>query len=186
VSGGWWRRNRWGLAALLPALVAAIGLDVRDGFRHHRDAQPSDPVAAGADGWVTLAGMRMRLAELAPVTQLEAYGGRRYAPPASLKAWRAEIVFDGPAPPGGLLGCRLFLEDDTGRTFDASPAELRGARIPIADCAPQAASAATPPRPGRPEYTTLAYFVTPASARPVAVRLTLTGTLPRFARLTGS
>jgi hypothetical protein len=182
VKPSWWRRNRWGLAALLPALVGAIGLDVRDGYRHHRNAQPSAPIGPGADGWVAFAGARMRLAEIAPA-ELQDYRGRRHELSGSLRAWRAEIVFDGAR--AALASCRLMLEDAAGRTFDPDPAELRGLRIPLPGCRPPPDSAASPSRTDRAEYTTMSYFVTPASARPVAVRITLTGALPSYARLTG-
>jgi hypothetical protein len=184
ASPSWWRRNRWGLVALLPALAAAIGPGVREGYRHHRDAQPSAPIGAGADGWVVFAGAHMRLAEITPATELRDYRGRRYTPPSSLRVWRAEIVFDGTAREA-LAICRLLLEDAAGRTFDAGPAELRGLRIPLPGCTPQPAGPDAPSRSNRADYATMAYFVTPASARPVAVRVMLTSLWPSYARLTG-
>src|SRR6185369_7590884 len=111
------------------------------------------------------AGARLRLAELTPATDLRSFGGRPYTPPASVRVWRAEIVFAGAAR-DALAGCRLTLEDDAGRTFDASPAELRRLRVPFASCAPPPAPAATPSSTMPAEYTTMAYFVTPAGARP--------------------
>jgi hypothetical protein len=173
----WWRRNRWGLAALLPALAVALGPGVRDGLRHHRDAQASAPIGAGADGWVVFA-------ELTPAGDLRDYRGRRYTPPGSLRVWRAEIVFDGAAR-DRLAICRLLLEDAEGRTFDPGPAELRGLRIPRPGCTPQPSGADTGPRANPAEYATMTYFVTPASARPVAVRVMLSSALPSYARLTG-
>jgi hypothetical protein len=184
VNGGWWRRNRWWLAALLPALVAAIGVDLHAAYRHNRTAQPSRPIAPGSDGWVQFAGARMRLAEIA-AADLQDYRGRPYAPPPAVRVWRAEIVFDGAAAGAALGSCRLLLEDDAGRTFDASPAELRGVRVPLAGCTRPSAPATGPSRAAGTEYTTTAHFVTPAAARPVAVRVLLTRELPRYARLTG-
>jgi hypothetical protein len=183
----WWRRNRWGLAALLPALAVALGPGVRDGYRHHRDAQASAPIGAGPgdDGWVVFAGAHMRLAELTPAGELRDYRGRRYTPPGSLRVWRAEIVFDGAAR-DRLAICRLLLEDAEGRTFDAGPAELRGLRIPLPGCTPQPSGADTrTPRANPAEYATMAYFVMPAAARPVAVRVMLSSLFPAYARLTG-
>src|SRR5262245_56281362 len=179
MNSSWWRRHRWGLAALLPALAAALGPGVREGYKHHRDAQPSAPIGAGADGWAVFAGAHMRLAELTPATELRDYRGRPFTPPPSLRVWRAEIVFDGAAR-DRLTVCRLLLEDAAGRTFDASPTELRGLRLPLPGCAPQPAGAGTRPREGSGEYATMAYFVTPASARPVAVRVMLGSLLPSY------
>ena len=176
MSGGWWRRNRWGLVALLPALLGASALDLGDGYDRFWNSQPRAPVGPGADGWVAFAGARVRLAALAPAEDLREYGGQPFAPPPGVRVWRAAIAFDGAAPGGALAGCRLLLEDAAGRTFDAGPTELRRARTPIAGC--------TPPSGARGPYETVAYFVTPAGARPVAVRVVLFTKLPAYARLT--
>jgi hypothetical protein len=168
VSRRWWRRNRWGLAALLPALAAAVGMDMREAYDRYWSSQPRQPIAASADGWVTFAGARMRLIDLTPAEELREYGGRPYTPPPGVRVWRAEIVFDEAARQA-LGACHLQLEDDAGRTFDAGPTDLRHVRIPLAGCAPPSA---------------MAYFIAPASARPVAVRIVLLSKLPAYARLT--
>jgi len=182
AHGGWWRRNRWGLAALIPALVAASAVDVGDAYHRLWKSQPRRPVTPSADGWVSFAGGRVRLGELAPATDLGDRDGGSFAAPAGVRVWRAEIVFDTGAR-DAFDGCRLLLEDAAGRTFDAGPAELRGARIPYASCV---APRTPPPAAGSTTFQTMAYFALPASARPVAVRLMLLKQLPAYARLSGS
>jgi hypothetical protein len=181
MNGGWWRRNRWGLIAIVPALIAAAAVDLGDAYHRFWRSQPRRPVTPAADGWVSFAGGRVRLGELAPATDLRARDGGAFEPPAGVRVWRAEIVVDASAR-DAFDGCRLLLEDDAGRTFDAGPAELRAARIPTASCtAPR-----TPlPASGQTTFQTMATFALPASARPVAVRLILIKQLPAYARLLG-
>jgi hypothetical protein len=70
------------------------------------------------------------------------------------------------------------LEDAQGRRYASSPSELASANLPIGGCTP--AYDATP----APEYETEAYFVMPAGARPVAVRMSVRTLAPDYARLT--
>ena len=177
----WWRRNRWGLLALLPALVLALWSSVADGYPLYWNAKPREPVTSPAGGWLAFAGARMRLVELAPATGLADFGGHPVALPAGARAWRARIAFDTAAP-DAIAGCRLTLEDAAARTFEAGPAELQGARIPFASCRPDRAADA-PPVSGRQAFETVAHFVLPTSALPAAVRVTVATKLPRYARL---
>jgi hypothetical protein len=172
----WLRRNRWGLLALVPALVLALWPSGCDGYARYRASRPREPVTASRGGWVTFAGARMRLVELVPAGDLADFGGRPVPLPEGTRAWRARIAFEAPrtAP---VAGCRLTLEDTAGRTFEAGPAELQGARIPFAGCAPEPADGASP------AFETVAHFLLPTAARPAAVRVTVATQLPRYARL---
>jgi hypothetical protein len=166
----WVRRNQWGLLALVPALVLALWSSAVDGYRLYWQSAPRTPVSGAPGGWVDYGGARLRLAELVPATDLVDFDGHPVTLPAGTKPWRARIAVD-PA----LAGCRLLLEDATGRTFGAGPAELERAQVPFASCAPDKASGGA--------FETVAYFVLPAGARPVAVRVAVANALPRYARL---
>lgn len=175
---GWLERNLWGLLALVP-LFAAAGWMHRDVITEkYREGRPREAVVSDADGWVSYAGARIRLAGLEPATDLVTFGGDPYRVPAGLVAWRATIVFQA-ADQEALAGCTLRLEDAAGNTYGPNPEELDGAKLPFASC-----TSADEPAP--PSYDVVAYFVTPASARATAVRIMLTAELPRYARLTAS
>ena len=178
---GWWRRNRWGLRALLPALVAASAIDLGDAYHRFWRSQPRRPLTPAADGWVSFAGGRVRLGELAPATDLRERAGGAVDPRRGVRGGRAVVVFAAGAR-DTFEGCRLLLEDDAGRTFDAGPAELRAARVPTPSCV---APRTPPPASGQTTFQTMAYFALPAAARPVAVRLMLLEQLPAYARLLG-
>jgi hypothetical protein len=173
---GWWRRNRWGLIALIPVLAATIGLNVGDVYDTYWKGKPREPVKPGADGWVSFGGARMRLADLAPAADLQTFGGKAFTPPGGSAVWKATLAFDT-AKPDSIGGCDIELEDSSGRTFGANPSELTSTEAGFASCLPDFGAAKTA------KYQTVAYFVTPSSARPSAIRITLRTQLPRYARL---
>jgi hypothetical protein len=172
---GWWRRNRWGLVFLVPALALALWPSVADGYPAYWNAKPREPVTASPGGWVDFAGARMRLVELAPATGLAGFDGKPVALPPGVKAWRARIAFDAGPGATGLAGCALKLADAAGHTYEAGPVELRKARTPFPTC--------TAEKDAGPRYETVAHFVTPPDARPVAVHLIVPTQLPRYARI---
>lgn len=173
--GGWWRRNRWGLLALVPVLLLAAGLRAGDVYQVFWKRQPRAPVGPAADGWVTYGKARMRLVALAPATDLAGFGGAPFTPPAGVTAWKATVAFEA-TKDAGLGACRLLLEDEAGRTYGPSPNELSGARLPYPSCTPDG-------DPPPTSYQSVIYFATPTAARPAAVRIVLTLVLPRYARL---
>jgi hypothetical protein len=172
----WWRRNRWWLVALVALLAATVALTWSDVYDRHWRSEPRIPVGPGGDGSVQFAGARLRLADLGPGTALTDYAGKPYQPPAGLQVWRATIAFDT-AQPDAIAGCEIALEDTAGRVYGANPQELSGTRARFASCLPSTEDE------GKPEFATTAYFVTPAGARPAAVRITLPTQIPRYARL---
>src|SRR5215813_8570492 len=155
MRGGWWRRNWWGLLALLPALAMAIGWQLPDVYDQYWKAQPRESVGAAAGQWVSFAGARMRLVELAEATDVVDYDHKPVTVGHGVRIWRARIAFETPNP-DAIGGCRIQAEDGAGRTFDANPSELGEARIPYAGCSPD-----TDKSPG-PTFETVAYFVMPA------------------------
>ncbi|GAA3725412.1 hypothetical protein GCM10022225_02880 [Plantactinospora mayteni] len=171
---GWWRRNRWGLLALLPALVLALGPGVKDGYEQYSQAEYLEPVGVGADGWVEFAAARIRLVELVEVPSVPARGSRQVTLPEGVRVWRATLAFELPDPEA-LIGCLPYLEDRDGRLFSANPPELNGARLPVTRCAAD--------DPAQRSLQTEAYFVLPGPATPAALRIVKATQRPRYARL---
>jgi hypothetical protein len=152
---GWWRRNRWGLVAVLPAFAAILSLHFSDAYEQYWLRQPNEPVAAAEQGWASYGGAQMRLVELGPAGDLKDYGGKPVQLPPSVRAWRAVIEFRVSSA-DAVAGCRLSLEDDTARVYDVGPAELSRARTPIPTCTAPAGS-----QPSA-DYQSVVYFVTAA------------------------
>jgi hypothetical protein len=174
---GWWRRNRWWLVALVPVLAATVALNWGDVYDKHWRKVPHAPVGPAGDGSVQFAGARLRLTDLVPgAATLTDYAGKPYQPPAGMQVWRATIAFDTTRP-DDIAGCEIALEDTAGRVYGANPQELARMRARFASCIPSTEDE------GKAKFAKTAYFVTPADARPAAVRITLATQIPRSARL---
>ncbi|MDW5323936.1 hypothetical protein [Plantactinospora sp. KLBMP9567] len=171
---GWWRRNRWGLLALLPALVLALGPGVKDGYERYSRAEYLEPIGVGADGWVEFSGARIRLVELVEAPSVPARGSRPVTLPEGVRVWRATLVFEL-STPEALIGCLPYLEDGDGRLFSANPPELSGARLPVTRCVAD--------DPAQRSLQAEAYFLLPRPATPVALRIVKATQRPRYARL---
>lgn len=174
---GFWRRNGWGLVALLPvtALFAAAALDRTDFFGKQIAGQPRSAVVAAASGdWVTYSGAKLRLVALAPTADLYDANAKRIKLADSIKVWKAVVDVDV-TDQQNLADCQLSLEDSAGRTFSAHPDELAGASIPTPSCTAEDKVLST--------YQVTVFFVTPTDAKPVAVRVVRKQALPAYARL---
>ncbi|AVT30711.1 hypothetical protein C6361_15890 [Plantactinospora sp. BC1] len=171
---GWWRRNRWGLLALLPALVLALGPGVKDGYQRYSQAEYLEPVGVGADGWATFAGARIRLVELVEAPSVPGRDDRPLPLPAGVRLWRAKLAFELSAPET-LIGCLHYLEDREGRLFSANPPELSGAGLSSPGCVAD--------DPAERTLQVEAYFLLPRPATPVALRIVKATQRPRYARL---
>lgn len=177
LGRGWWRRNAWGLVVVLPACAAMLYGSVYLDLDNWRQREPR-PVAAAADGWVDFGGVRLRLVEIVPATDLKRFGGQPFTVPEGVAAWRA--VFEVQPSGAEVPFCTVRLEDAAGRVYDDRPDELLRADLDRATCA--AEDSPVPAGSGR--HQAAAYFVTPAGAEPVAVRVTFgTVGLDRYARL---
>lgn len=176
---GWWRRNRWALLALLPVLGIALYSPGKNAYDRYLRVTPVNAVAAGADGWVRYHDARLRLIELVAPAEIPTFGSRRFELPPGVRVWRGTFEVDSAKSGERLAGCDIALEDSEGRTYDDSPLELIGARLPLSSCAP----AGGQPAPTGP-YEVQEYFAVPRSAEPVAVRVWLSTRLPSYARLT--
>jgi hypothetical protein len=190
---GWWRRNAWGLALLLPAFgVVAIGpyLQTYDSFLMHQERVK---VESGAEHWVTYHGARMRLVELSEEKSVPKYDGSPVPAPAGMRTVKAVLEFDG--VPEEIFGCRVSVQSTDGERYDEDPTELStldGVSLPHGGCGiddkpdPSASPSSAPaPRPsGAPaKWKTVCYFVMPLSAYPSGVRIVIPTELPRYALL---
>lgn len=179
---GWWRRNVWGLLALLPVLLAITAADPYGAWSVWRETRPGSAVIAGADGWVSYAGARARLVSVEPA-DLRRRDEEPFPLPSGLAAWQATVSFERTAQPdGSLRGCEFRLEDDSGRLFGDDPSEVVDAYVAGESyfggviCAPPAED------PDAARYDVVALFVLPGPARPVALRLTALDAKPDYAR----
>jgi hypothetical protein len=177
VRRGWWRRNWWGLLALLPVLALAVGADAKDLRDRLREdpIDPTVPIVTPLGTWVGYGGGDLRMVALQEVTGLTGYGGEPFPLPAGVRAWRATLEFRDPAEKLG--GCQVFLLDRADRRFEPDPAELRGAKKSFGSCSPEFDAAPAPTF--RREF----YFVLPSGARPAAVGLALATEHPDYVRL---
>jgi hypothetical protein len=182
-GSGWWRRNRWGVLALVPVLAVTFFLPVKELYDDYTTRTPVRPIAAGADGWASFNGARIRLVELAPLIDLRSSNGEPYSPGPGVRGWRATIAFEATNPVEMLGACKLMLEDEAGRQYEAGPTELIGARLPTVSSFPTCVPAKEDNAPLPTKYELPVYFVMPSSAYPAAVRIWLITGLPDYARL---
>lgn len=177
MNPGWWRRNRWGLLLLVPALALALYSPVKTGYRMYWKAEPRQPVAGTPGSWVAYDGARMRLTRLAVDTGPQDFLGDPIAIPAGTQAWKATVDFD--VPHGVKLSlCTVSLEAADGKTFSPGPDDLKDLDAPFDYCTPE------DPDDKSAEYQTVAYFLLPREAHPVALRVIAKTKLPEYARLT--
>lgn len=181
VTGRWWRRNWWGLVALLPALALAFYAPIKDFYHQYWFDKPHQPVNSTRGGWVDYADARMRLISLSPVDDVEDYSGKPVTFPGGARVWHGTLELAAQNP-DDMYGCRVSLESSGGSTFQNDPSELGQVDADLRDqgCAPDILAK---PAPGA-AYRTNVYFLLPDTARPVAVRITFETQLPRYARLT--
>jgi hypothetical protein len=174
---GWWRRNWWALLALPPLAVGAVGYNIVDGYDKWYKLTPSEAVSAPSGEWVAYADGRLRLRSLTQVDELTDWAGRPIDLPSTVRVWQAVIEVDAPDD-ARLRACDVLLQDATGDTYQADPAELANADIePFYRCLRPTDGPETGP------YTITATFITPEV--PVSgVRVTLGSEFPRYAWLT--
>jgi hypothetical protein len=183
---GWWRRNLWGLLLVTPMVLLAMAVpfknEVYDRWFH---LKPISPINGQHGAWVDYAGARVRLLELTPAV-VETYGKKTFTVPGA-QVWRARAAFDTPND-HTLGGCQVELEDNDGRLFADRPSEITTASLSTDyGCTPPTRISSSPaPSPasgGRLQFENTFYFVLPASAHGVAVRLFLGTKAPKYARL---
>ena len=167
---GFWRRNRWGLLALLPLLAALLPLHPDNPWELWQ-REPRFPVTAGADGSVRFGGATLRLSGLAPFKPVRA-DGRLLPVPAQVRAWRATIHISGSIVDAPSAACEWRLVDDEGRWFEDDPPEFLPLSLHPGGCTPE---------DGGDEVH--AHFLLPADARPAGLQLVVMELLPDYAWL---
>jgi hypothetical protein len=169
----WWRRNRWGIVAVVPLVAAAMWFSPDDSFQTLRDEHLEEVVRPGDDGWASYGGGRFRLTGFGRA-ELSADDGQPFRV-RGLTAWQATITIEAGADPEALVGCRIELEDAAGRRYLDAPQALGSASAPgggglyAADCTPPLDESGENPLPG--PFETVAYFLLPESIDPVALRI---------------
>ena len=178
AGAGWWRRNRYGLLALVPALLLAVGTDGYDFYRTRHDGQPTQPLTSAPGGWLGFRGARIRLTQFARMSGPlpSSFGGQPITVPAGAQVWRATVEFQVPTG-ADVGGCEMDAWDGADRLFSADPAEVAGAIEEVPDCAPDSM------RAGAPAFTIHPLYLLPTSATPRGVRIVVPVALPQYARL---
>ncbi|HEY2790736.1 MAG TPA: hypothetical protein VGJ28_00165 [Micromonosporaceae bacterium] len=167
VGAGWWRRNRWGLIGLIPALVLALAVPVHDEYKSFWDSQPRAAIAVSKGDWASYHGGNLRLDTFKQATGSLPHG---------IAVWGATIDFRATSA-SALLNCEIQMQDSSGSTYDADPAELidLGADIGVASCSPDTLGATT--------WHTTVYFMAPRGTKPTAVRVQVSAALPEYVSL---
>lgn len=177
---GWWRRNRWGLVALVPAMAGMLALSAENVYHEIHTNRPSEPVPVTADGRYELRGTLIRLVGLSQATDLRRYDGSAFVAGSTITIWRARIEFTSPQETRLSGGCTIALEDGAGRVFDDDPSDLLDGASGTVSSGCDAGFDA----PDKNRYVNSVYFALPRDAKPVAIRIYDALTLPRYARLT--
>lgn len=166
MSQGWWRRNWWGLALLLPLVAGLFTLNARYLYEANFLDQPRRPAPVDASGAAVLDELRAIVDSFDPVPANDPELASHYVTvPDSLRLWRAVVTFDGPEDI--LWRCEAQLVDQQGRSY---PAAALGLLTLGAKCAP-----------GESDPTF--YFLLPEQAHPQALRFIWPELLPRYIRL---
>jgi hypothetical protein len=178
-KAGFFRRNMWGLLGLLPvaATFAIVSLDRTDFYDQQLNGQPRAGVSGAPADWVSYSKARLRLVAMAATTDIYDTSGKPLTLPAQIKTWRAviEIQVDNQKD---LADCEISLEDSLGRLFGTRPTELANLRMPTPTCTAEDTALNA--------YQVTVFFVAPADAKPVAVRVVSRDALPGYARLIGA
>ena len=184
TRGGWWRRNWWALLALLPVLAAMVLVSPEQPHQVWRSAQPREPVAATADGWVRYAGARLRLRHVHPADLRDPVTGREVSLPAGVRAWQVTVEVEWLVEPyQALPGCQWWLVDQYGRRYGADAYEVRGAQLGVDGPTYWASECLPEERDTVGDVGLLhAVFLLPAEARPEVIQVTLRDRLPRYVR----
>ncbi|MEU8078502.1 hypothetical protein AB0B31_24040 [Catellatospora citrea] len=166
LGRGWWRRNVWGLVALLPMLALMLAAAGYSDLEFWQRGKPA-VVLPAADGVADFAGVRVRVAELVEATDLKRGGDRPFVVPGNMTAWRVVLDVEGPTDPEQVPFCEISIEDTAGNLYADQPKELSSARTPLGNCKPD--NSPVPAASGR--HQTVAHFVTPRGVDIAAVRV---------------
>lgn len=182
---GWWRRNIWGLVALLPLIVGTFAFNAGLFYDRNVLRRPTSPIVVAANQPVRYHDARIRLISLTEVEPTRQIVGEGHTLPAGVTIWRSVVEVD--APEESLISTGyLYLEDTLGRLYSASPSHLQGtAAVAFGGLSADREIDLDNPDAPRPNpYTSTRYYVMPSTVRPVGVRVVHTLELPRYVLFT--
>jgi hypothetical protein len=167
----WWRRNWWGITAVVPLLVAVVVVSPSGAYEALRDQYAEEEVVRpGGDGWASYGGVRLRLTGFGPAELWDDEEQPFRVP--GLTAWQATLTMEIGDDPEALLGCKLELEDTAGQRYMDAPQVLGSAND--ADGSGLYAANCTRPYDEEDEngpFEMVGYFLLPESTEPVALRV---------------
>ena len=176
-AAGWWRRNRIGLIALLPMLVAVVAVRWDDVYWYMWRSQPRMPVNVAQQEWVAFSGAEMRLAEFGQAKDVVGSNNKPIALPPRVTVWQAVLEFKAPDQ-DAIGGCEIELEDSEKRLYGRGATELSNVR------GQSFISCTRPSEETSSQYRTTVLFITPDNVKPVAVQIRWITKLPSYVRLT--
>lgn len=179
MTRGWWRRNRWGVLLIVPAIALGLAQPVQNQWHRFWVAEPRTTVSARLGGWATVSEASMRLDTLTAATGFTNDFGAPASLPAGVSVWRASMTFRS-THPERLAGCKVEAVDASGNAYDFGPAELGEAGIYTGDesCVPDLNASTMPP-----SWSDVEYFVLPTGVTPTAVRVQVDDAIPAYVLL---
>jgi hypothetical protein len=180
MKRGWWRRNVWGLALVVPLFLGVFAVNADVAYERNYSQQAKEPVPVDGSGAATLDDYTVRVVEVHPVeNEIEIddlLGFGRDTLPDGVKIWRVVLAIDAPRGDGSTVAtCDSWLEDAAGRRYGNNPSELMGSPHAFGQCN---ADDGDQPAP----FNTTMVFLLPAESRPASLVITWLDRLPRYIR----
>lgn len=175
----WWRRNRWGVFGLVPALAIGLAVPIHTFYTDWWRASPRTAVPVEAGHAVSFDRASIQLRSFDAALHLTDFMDEPLKVPPGAKVWEGVVHFSTESP-DKVLSCHLYLEDAGGSTYEANPTELNDLRLnmDLPSCTPPLDDKGSPER----QWSLSIFFITPAKIRPAAVEIVTDGALPRYAR----
>jgi hypothetical protein len=172
MTRGWWRRNVWGLALVIPLSAGMFALNADAIYDRNFASVPRRPAPVDGTGKAVLDDYAVRVVEVAQVDNAEEVktllSSTKAPLPTTVKVWRAILSFAGPEEISG--SCSVELLDGQGRAYISGPDELSAGRTA---CYPDDQEQPSP-------FISTAYFLLPTEGRPAAIRVIWEPRLPRY------
>jgi hypothetical protein len=180
---GWWRRNLWGLLALLPLTVGVIAINADLLVKQNLTMQPREPIVGGLGESVHYGDATVRLVSLTQVEPNEGLVGYDGSLAPGLTIWQGIFDVDPDTEDSLIRSCAPTIEDGQGRQYGNYPNELRGGQKGAlsglqADSLGDLDADEARAKP----YTSTSYFVLPTGNNPAGVRVVCESALPRYIR----
>jgi hypothetical protein len=177
---GWWRRNIWGLLALLPLTAGVIAINADLLVEENLTLQPRQPIVVALGESVSYGDASVRLVSLTQVEPNEDLVGYEGSLAPGLTIWQGIFDIDPDSGDSFISGCKPTIEDGQGRLYGNYPSELNGGRKGwnglTSDAVDEPAGSKADP------YVSTSYFVMPTGNDPAGVRVVCESALPRYVR----